>query len=73
MIVRLHCNRTLRRWLCRLRNPNAMPAASLIILFVVSVRALVMPVSVKATCRYQAPIVLARVMTSGTSARAHQS
>lgn len=27
MIVRLQCNRTLRRWLSRLRNPNAIRAA----------------------------------------------
>jgi hypothetical protein len=29
MIVRLQCNRTLRRWLSRLRKPKAIRAASL--------------------------------------------
>ncbi len=29
IIVRLQCNRTRRRWLSRLRNPNAIRAASL--------------------------------------------
>ena len=74
MIVRLQCNRTRRRWLCRLRNPNAIRAVSLTILLLASVRALVMPVSMNARiCGHHASIVRARVVTSGTSARAHQS
>lgn len=57
-----------------MRNPNAIRAASLTILFVASVLALVMPVSMKARiCGHHASIVRARVVTSGTSARAHQS
>jgi hypothetical protein len=49
MTVRLQCNRTLRRWLCRLRKPKAIRAASWTILFADSVRALVMPVLMNAT------------------------
>src|ERR1700689_3049111 len=63
IIVRLQCNRTLRRWLSRLRNPNAIRAASLTSRLLASVPALVMPVSMNARiCGHQASMVLASVV-----------
>ena len=69
----VQANRTRRRWLARFRKPKATRAASLIRWLVPSVAALVTRVCRNASiCGHHAATVVARRVSSGMSASAHQ-
>ena len=71
--ARVQWNRILRREFSVLRKPQATRLTCLTRRFIPSVRALVMPVSMNAKMAgHHASIVVARRVSSGSSASAHQ-